>query len=126
MCIWRVQLKPNNTDSLKILKPKMFRILHISYPKIWVTIFIERWVSISNFQFNIVLYNLSQHSLDSTFFSFWKQFPGFLLSYFDNKELILRYYRTESWKFVASENFSPQNGKFMLQILDKKWPLREV
>ena len=54
---------------------KMFGILHISYPNIWVTIFIERWVSISNFQFNIVLYNLGQHSLDSKFFSFWKQFP---------------------------------------------------
>ena len=65
MCIQRVQLKPNNMDSLKILKPKMFGILHISYPKIWVTIFIERWVSISNFQFNIVLYNSGQHSLDS-------------------------------------------------------------
>ena len=44
-------------------------------PKIWVTIFIERSVSISNFQFNIVLYNLGQHSLDFKFFSFWKQFP---------------------------------------------------
>ena len=76
VCIWRVQLKPiYNIDSLKMLKPKMFRILHISYPKIWVTIFIERWVSISNFQFNIVLYSFGQHSLDSKFFSFWKQFP---------------------------------------------------
>ena len=64
ICIWR-----------EILKPKLFGILHISYPKIWVTIFIEKWVSISNFQFNIVLYNLGQHSLDSKFFSFWKQFP---------------------------------------------------
>ena len=69
VCIWRVQLKPNNMDSLKILKPKMFGILHISYPKIWVTIFIERGVSISNFQFNIV-YDLGQHSPDSKFFSF--------------------------------------------------------
>ena len=31
-------------------------------PKPWVTIFIERWIGISNFQFNIVLYNLGQHS----------------------------------------------------------------
>ena len=36
VCIWRVQLKPNNMDSSKILKPKMFGILHISYPEIWV------------------------------------------------------------------------------------------
>ena len=42
VCIWRVQLKPNNMDSSKILKPKIFDILHISYPKIWVTIFIKR------------------------------------------------------------------------------------
>ena len=57
VCIWRVQLKTNNMDSSKILKPKMFGILHISYPKIWVTIFIKRRFSISSFQFNIVLYN---------------------------------------------------------------------
>ena len=44
-------------------------------PKIWVTIFIERWVSISNFQFDIVLCNVGRHSLDSKFFSFWKQLP---------------------------------------------------
>ena len=42
VCIWRVQLKPNNMDSSKILKPKMFGILHISYPKIWVTIWLYR------------------------------------------------------------------------------------
>ena len=42
VCIWSVQLKPNNMNSLKILKPKMFDIQHISYPKIWVTIFIKR------------------------------------------------------------------------------------
>ena len=42
VCIWRVQLTPNNMDSSKILKPKMFGILHTSYPKIWVTIFIKR------------------------------------------------------------------------------------
>ena len=42
VCIWRNQLTPNNMDSSKILKPKMFGILHISYPKIWVTIFIKR------------------------------------------------------------------------------------
>ena len=112
-------------NSLKILNPKMFGIVHISYPKIWVTIFIERWVSRNNFQFNIVLYNLGQHSLDSKFFQFLEAIPrGFLLSYFshkfDHKELILRYYRTESWKFVVAENFYPKNGKFMLQILDKK------
>ena len=41
VCIWRVQLTPN-LDSSKIFKPKMFGILHISYPKIWVTIFIKR------------------------------------------------------------------------------------
>ena len=34
-----VQLKPNNTYSLKILKPKMLGILHILYPKLWVTNF---------------------------------------------------------------------------------------
>ena len=71
VCIWRVQLKPNNMYSLKTLKPKLFGILHISYPKIWATIFIEKWVIRSNFQFNIVLYNLGQRSLDSKFFSFW-------------------------------------------------------
>ena len=42
VCIWRVQLTPNNMDSSKILKPKMFGILRISYPKIWVIIFIKR------------------------------------------------------------------------------------
>ena len=128
VCIWRVQLKPNNTDSLNILKPKMFGILHISYSKIWVTIFIENWVSISNFQFKIVLYNLGQ--LDSTFFSFWKQFPGVFFcpilviiwqqgTYFE----VLQNWTLEicsRWKFY------PQKGKFMLQILDKKWLSREV
>ena len=122
MCIWKVQLKPNNMDSLKILKPKMFGTLHISYPKIWVTIFIERWVSISNFQFNIVFYKLGQHSLDSKCFSFWKQFPEVLLSYFSHKfddtEYILRYHRTEPKKFSVAEY--PKYGKFMLQILLQK------
>ena len=60
----------------------------------------KKWVSISNFQFYIVLHNLGQHSLDSTFVQFLEAIPkGFLLSYFspkfDNKEHILRYYRTE-------------------------------
>ena len=114
MCIWRVQLKPiYNMDSLKILKPNMFRILYISYPKIWVTIFIKRLVSISNFQFNIVLYSFGQQSLDSKFFSFWKQFPEvfyclILVINLTKKQLILRYYRTEPKKFAVAENFTPK------------------
>ena len=93
--------------------PKNIEIMHISYPKIWVTIFTERWVSISNFQFNIVLYSFVQHSLDSKLFSFWKKIPrGFVLSYFghkfDGKKLILRYDRTEPKKFAVAENFYPQ------------------
>ena len=35
MCVWRVEFKPNNMDSMKILHPKIW-ILHISYPKTWV------------------------------------------------------------------------------------------
>ena len=33
--------------------PKNIGFLHISYPKIWVTVFMERWVSISNFQLTV-------------------------------------------------------------------------
>ena len=36
--------------------------------------FHRKMVSISNFQFYIVLYTLGQHSLHSKFFSFWKQY----------------------------------------------------
>ena len=35
MCVWRVEFKPKNMDSMKILNPKIW-ILHISYPKTWV------------------------------------------------------------------------------------------
>ena len=35
MCVWRVEFKPKNMDSMKILHPKIW-ILHISYPKTWV------------------------------------------------------------------------------------------
>ena len=30
VCIWRVQMKPNNMESLKILNPKMFEILRVA------------------------------------------------------------------------------------------------
>ena len=46
--------------------------LYISYQTIWVIIFMERWVSISSFESNNVLYHLGQHSLDYKLFSFWK------------------------------------------------------
>ena len=39
-------------------------IMHISFLKIWVTIFMKRLVSISSFPFNDVLYSFGQHSLD--------------------------------------------------------------
>ena len=108
----------------------MFGILHISYPKIWVTLFIERWVSISNFQFNIVLYNLGQHSLDSKFFSFWKQFPDV---FYCPTLVINLTARNLFWGITVLNprnlqllKIYPQNGKSMLQILDKKWLSKDV
>ena len=108
--------------------PKNIGIMHISYSKILIKTFIERWVSVRNFQFDIVLYNFRQHLVDSKLFSFRPR--GFMLSHFghkfDGKELILRYCRTEPKKLAAAENFYPQKWEIYVPNCRQKMLSSEI
>ena len=110
---------------------KNIGIMYISYPKIWVTIFIERWVSISSFQCNNVLYSFGQHLLDSKLFSFWKQCPAVLCC----PILVINLTARNLFWGITELNprnlqlliiFTHKNGKFMFYILDKKWLSSEI